>query len=237
MASPWALVQVNCTPHSVDRYPMPKTFCVLQWFNNEKEARDYWPEDLVHNPDETQEGQSVYQILWQLGTPLNLDRSIDNCNKISGVGAWLPESVKHAIASVGDISITLRGSSSGAAGGGAVAGIATTGRGGGATHADMRAAASAAAAKRVQRDGPQPMLARSKGRRGAYTVAAKSASTVTRAEQKPRKPTVTAAQAREAMVQEAIASVTAAAEAQGAKVVPVILPVDGYRPPHVSRQQ
>lgn len=92
----WALVQVNCAPHGTDRYSMPHAFMVLAWFATEAEARAAWPADLVHHPDESLEGQNVYQMLWNTAQPLNLDRSIDNSNKVSNMGAWLPESARMA---------------------------------------------------------------------------------------------------------------------------------------------
>jgi hypothetical protein len=97
MSAEWALVQINCLPHGNECYPTPKTFYILRRFNSEKDARLFWPNDVVHTPPEENDGQHVYQVLWDMKGPLNLDRYIVNDNKISNTAMWLPQTLQQAI--------------------------------------------------------------------------------------------------------------------------------------------
>lgn len=97
MSNEWALVQVNCIPRGNDNYPTPKTFYILRRFANEKDARAFWPNDAVHTPPEENDGQHVYQILWDMKGPLNIDRYLVNDNKVSNTSLWLPQSLSQAI--------------------------------------------------------------------------------------------------------------------------------------------
>lgn len=219
----WALLQVNCAPHAVDKYPMGKTIVVLAWFANEEEARAHWPEDLVHTPDTVYEGQSVYQMLWDVRKPLNIDRATENCNKVSCVGAWLPESVRQPIEDADKIELVCRGS------GGSEYHAANEGP---QTKAGIRAARMAAVKTKPPK--PQPVIAR-KGRSGPFSAGSKAASAVGRAD-KPRKPVVSAAQIRADQVSAALAA-AAATVGPDVKLVPITLSgaPSGYRPPQVWR--
>lgn len=218
----WALVQVNCGPHAVDKYPMAKTLVVLAWFASEEEAREHWPRDLVHTPDNVLEGQVVYQLLWNVSTPLNIDRSVDNCNKISTVGSWLPESLRQPIDHADKIELVFKGAANAAS----------------AKQTPQTMAAARAAAKIKAK--PQPLIPR-KGRSGPFSSGRTSASAVGRLgaggpDALPRKPAVSAAQVRANQVQAAIAAASVGI-GPDVKLVPIMVgnTQGGYRPPQVWR--
>lgn len=228
--APWALIQVCCTPHSVDKYPMPKVMTVLRFFVSEQEARQYWPNDMVHTPDDSYAGQSVYQMLWELGTPLNLDRSVENCNKISTVGSWMPESIRHVPASADGVTVAPAA---------AVEIVNTSIAHAPQTKAECRAAQQAANKAKHQQQQPraQPTLQR-RGKTGPFSTSNRAASAAV-PERRPKPVPVSRAELQAKQIQEAVAAAQAAA-GPDVKVVPIVAASgvgggSGYRPPQVWR--
>lgn len=88
----WVLLEVKCAPHPADASPVPTTIDIVKLFGSEEEAMAWLvePGDVIHRPDQEFQGQEVYQLVWNLDEPLNLDRSIDNSREVYEVGEWLP---------------------------------------------------------------------------------------------------------------------------------------------------
>lgn len=84
-------LEVLCSGHGDDSYPVPTTIRIAQIFASYDQADEEFPEDVLKAPPTHVPGQDVYYVIWDTNEPLNIDRASDKNNVLSNCGSWLPD--------------------------------------------------------------------------------------------------------------------------------------------------